>query len=104
MKLNETLRSWVIHLWNCGKESGPLLGCLLGNCLLTRKLFSAKEDQESESGDDPTRGLGRWFTVVKPKKNSRFEKPITATILEKELVKVENSMPRSQFLRITREV
>ena len=32
------------------------------------EMFSAKEDQESESGDDPTRGLGRWFKVVKPKK------------------------------------
>ena len=32
------------------------------------EMFSAEEDQESESGDDPTRGLGRWFKVVKPRK------------------------------------
>ena len=36
------------------------------------EMFSAKEDQESESGEYPTRGLGRWFKVVKPKKNRRF--------------------------------
>ena len=31
-------------------------------------MFSAKEDQDSESSDDPARWLGRWFMVVKPKK------------------------------------
>ena len=28
------------------------------------EMFSAEEEQESS--DDPTRGLGRWFKVVKP--------------------------------------
>ena len=30
------------------------------------EMFSAKEEQESS--DHPTRGLGRWFEVVEPKK------------------------------------
>ena len=67
-------------------------------------MFSAKEDQERESGDDLARGLGRWFKVVKPKKNRRFEKPGKAMLLEKELVKEARSILRSQFLRITRKV
>ena len=29
-------------------------------------MFSAKEEQEG--GDDPLRGLGRWFKVVKTEK------------------------------------
>ena len=33
-----------------------------------QEMFSAKEEQESESSDDPLRGLGRWFKVVKPNK------------------------------------
>ena len=37
VKLNEILRNWMIRLPTCGKESGPLLGCLLGNILWTRK-------------------------------------------------------------------
>ena len=68
-----------------------------------KEMFSAKEDRDSESSDDPTRGLGGWFKVVNIKKNRRFEKPFKAMLLEKELVKVANNMPRSQFLRITRK-
>ena len=33
---------------------------------VVEEMFSVKEDQESS--DDPTRGLGRWFKVVKPKR------------------------------------
>ena len=70
----------------CGKESGPLLGYLL------EEMFSAQEDL-SESSDDPTRGLGRWMAQGgQTQENRRFEKPIEAMLLEKELVKVANSM------------
>ena len=34
----------------------------------------------------------------RPKKNRRFEKPFKAMVLEKELVKAANSMPRSSVL------
>ena len=64
------------------------------------EMFSAKEDQERESGDDPARGLGRRFKVVKPKKNKKFKKPGKAMLLEKELAKEARSILRSQFLRI----
>ena len=47
-----------------------------------KKCSLLKEDQESS--DDPTRGLGRWFKVVKPENNMRFEKLGKSMLLEKE--------------------
>ena len=43
------------------------------NSMQHQEQWKKQEDQESESGDNPARGLGRWFKVVKSKKNMRFE-------------------------------
>ena len=64
-------------------------------------MFSATEEQESS--DDATRGLGRWFEVVKPEKR-RFEKPGKSMFMEEEMVEVATSIPKAEFLRITRKL
>ena len=48
--------------------------------------------------------VGRWFKVVKLEKMGGSKNPAKSMLLEKELVRVANSMPKAHFLRITRKV
>ena len=92
VKLNEILRNWMIRLRTCGKDAGTLLGCLLGISLLTRTCSLPRRIKKVKVATILRVGLvdgSRWSN----------RSPEKAILLEKELVKIANSMPRSQFLR-----
>ena len=55
-------------------------------------MFTAKEEHESIDG--LSRGIGR--------KKRRFVKPGKSASMERGLVKVADSMPRAEFLRVSR--
>ena len=61
------------------------------------------KDENAESSDGLSRGLGQCFKVAKPQER-RFQKPGKTGAVKKYFVKLANNMPRSEFLRTARKL